>query len=520
MKKSISLLAFAVILSACGTKQNTTTSAEKSNTVANPKKYAESITASDLKTALYVYASDEFEGRNTGEEGERKAHEFLKEHYMKYGVSAAKKDGDYLQAVAIEKRDLPKASIKIGNKAFEFITNFVSLMNNDTEEVNTKEVVYVGYGIEDEKYSSYNAIDVKDKVILVKAGEPKNEDGTFVISGTTKPSKWTPMQTQFESKLELAKAKGAKAVLFYLPDAYSMIAPNFSKASGRMSVKGNSDKLFFLLVDKTVATTLVNDIDTNTETTTITTDFNLNYEKVAKSIEAHNVAAFIKGSEKPNEIIAISAHLDHIGIENGEIFNGADDDGSGTVAVLEIAEAFAKAKKDGHGPKRSILFLNVTGEEKGLLGSQYYTDVDPIFPLENTIADLNIDMIGRTDPKREKKNRNYVYLIGSDKLSTELHNISEAVNTKYMNIDLDYTFNDKNDPNRFYYRSDHYNFAKKNIPVIFYFNGTHDDYHQASDTVDKIQYDLLENRTRLVFYTAWELANREQRIVLDKSGDE
>jgi len=231
---------------------------------------------------------------------------------------------------------------------------------------------------------------------------------------------------------------------------------------------------------------------------------------------SENVVAFIKGSEKPDEIIVISAHLDHEGVKNGEIYNGADDDGSGTVAILEIAQAFKKAKKEGNGPKRSILFLHVTGEEKGLLGSKYYTE-NPIFPLANTVTDLNIDMIGRIDENHQKnEDNNYVYLIGSDKLSTDLHNVSEEANKKYMNINLDYTYNDENDPNRFYYRSDHYNFAKHNIPVIFYFNGTHEDYHQPSDTPDKINYDLLENRTRLIFYTAWEIANRKDRLIVDK----
>lgn len=229
--------------------------------------------------------------------------------------------------------------------------------------------------------------------------------------------------------------------------------------------------------------------------------------------DSENVLAFIEGSEKPEEIIVISAHLDHEGIKDGKIYNGADDDGSGTVAVLKIAEAFKMAKDAGKGPKRSILFLHVTGEEKGLLGSKYYVE-NPIFPLANTVTNLNIDMIGRIDD-RHKDNPNYVYLIGSDKLSTDLHNISEAVNKKYMNISLDYKYNDDNDPNRFYYRSDHYNFAKHGIPVIFYFNGTHADYHQPTDTPDRINYDLLENRSRLIFLTAWEVANRDARLVVD-----
>jgi Zn-dependent M28 family amino/carboxypeptidase len=203
--------------------------------------------------------------------------------------------------------------------------------------------------------------------------------------------------------------------------------------------------------------------------------------------------------------------------DEGNIFNGADDDGSGTVAILEIAEAFTKARKDGFTPKRSILFLNVTGEEKGLIGSKYYTD-NPVFALSQTVANLNIDMIGRTD-EAHKKNDNYVYLIGSDKLSTELHDLSEAVNAKYTKLDLDYTYNDENDPNRFYYRSDHYNFAKNGIPIIFYFNGVHADYHKMTDTPDKIRYDLLEKRARLVFLTAWEIANRAERPAVDKGAE-
>ncbi|KAA3624069.1 MAG: peptidase M28 [Flavobacterium sp.] len=231
--------------------------------------------------------------------------------------------------------------------------------------------------------------------------------------------------------------------------------------------------------------------------------------------DSENVVAFIKGSEKPDEIIVLSAHYDHVGMrENGDIYNGADDDGSGTVALLEIAEAFQQAVRDGNGPKRSILFLHVTGEEIGLYGSKYYTE-NPIFPLENTVCNLNTDMIGRIDPNKTGGG-DYVYLIGSDKLSQDLHDVSEAVNDTYIQLELDYKFNDENDPNRFYYRSDHYNFAKNNIPVIFYFNGVHEDYHKPTDTPDKIEYELLAKRARLIFQTAWEVANRDKRITADK----
>lgn len=230
--------------------------------------------------------------------------------------------------------------------------------------------------------------------------------------------------------------------------------------------------------------------------------------------DSENVIAFIEGSEYPNEILIISSHYDHEGIKNGLIYNGADDNASGTTAVLEIAEAFALAKEDGHGPKRSILFINFTGEEKGLLGSDYYSS-NPTYPLDQFVAALNIDMIGRIGYEKEG-NENYVYVIGADRLSNELHEINETANNNFTQLELDYTYNALDDKNRFYYRSDHYNFAKHNIPIIFYFNGTHADYHKPTDTPDKINIDLLTKRAQLIFYTAWELANREDRIVVDK----
>jgi Zn-dependent M28 family amino/carboxypeptidase len=233
--------------------------------------------------------------------------------------------------------------------------------------------------------------------------------------------------------------------------------------------------------------------------------------------DSENIWAYIEGSEKPNEIIVISAHYDHVGTKDGEIYNGADDDGSGTVALLEIAQAFAQAKKEGHGPKRSILFLHMTGEEHGLHGSRYYSE-NPLFPLANTITDINIDMIGRRDEAHAKSN-NYVYIIGSDYLSTDLYTICEDANKKYVHLNLDYTYNDRNDPNRFYYRSDHYNFAKNGIPSVFLFNGVHADYHKPTDKVEKIEFDALAKRAKLGFATAWELANRENRPVVDKDGN-
>ncbi|MBK9175343.1 MAG: M28 family peptidase [Flavobacteriales bacterium] len=226
-----------------------------------------------------------------------------------------------------------------------------------------------------------------------------------------------------------------------------------------------------------------------------------------------NVLGYIEGTELKDEVVVLTAHYDHIGVEDGVVYNGADDDGSGTVALLEIAQAFLAAKAAGHGPRRSILIMPVSGEEKGLLGSRYYSD-HPVFPLEQTVANLNIDMIGRVDSAHAEAPP-YVYIIGSDRLSTELHQVNEGAN-ELVGLKLDYVFNAEDDPNRFYYRSDHYNFARKGIPCIFYFSGVHEDYHQPGDDVEKIRFDLLRQRTALVFQTAWELANRSARIAVDR----
>ena len=238
------------------------------------------------------------------------------------------------------------------------------------------------------------------------------------------------------------------------------------------------------------------------------------FKRVFKSnqiIKGENVLGYIEGTDLKDELIIITAHYDHLGKHDSLIFNGADDDASGVAGALEIAEAFMIAKKEGYGPRRSILIMPVSGEEKGLLGSKYYTD-NPIFPLNSTIANLNIDMIGRLDDWHNTGD--YVYLIGSDRLSYDLHNINEEINSNYTKLELDYKYNDEDDPNRYYYRSDHYNFAKNNIPVIFYFNGVHEDYHRPSDTIEKLDFNKIKKISKLVFLTAWELANRDERIKL------
>jgi len=242
----------------------------------------------------------------------------------------------------------------------------------------------------------------------------------------------------------------------------------------------------------------------------------LSFNKNISPLQSSNVLGLLEGTDLKDEYVFITAHYDHLGKRDTVIWYGADDDGSGTVSVLELAEAFVKAKAAGHGPRRSIVFMTVSGEEKGLWGSEYYTD-HPVYPLEKTTVDLNIDMIGRIDATRKQgDSMNYVYVVGDDKVSSDLKTISEATNKKYTRLELDYKFNDPKDPQRIYFRSDHYNFASKGVPIIFYYDGMLDaDYHKPTDTPDKIYYSLLAKRAQLVFYTAWNMANRDEMLKRD-----
>src|SRR5690606_37847647 len=232
-----------------------------------------------------------------------------------------------------------------------------------------------------------------------------------------------------------------------------------------------------------------------------------------------NVLGLLEGSDLKDEIVVIVGHYDHDGIlPDGTFFPGADDNGSGTVGVLELARVFTQAKKDGKGPRRSLLFIGLAAEEKGLLGSKFYVE-NPIFPLENTVACINMDMIGRIDDKHLNGNHNYIHAIGLDKLSSELKQITEAANNTYTQMELDYMYDDPADPMRLYYRSDHYNFAEKGIPSAFFFSGLHPHYHTPEDTVDKINFPMMVNWEKLVFHVAWEIDNRDKLLPVDSIKD-
>jgi hypothetical protein len=493
--------------------------------------YSKTIQLDELKDKLYTYSSDEFEGREAGKKGQTIAVEYLKEHYIKNNIESLIND-TYFQNVPLKSIQEPEVSITVNNKEFVKYDDYVILSAGENNfDVKSKQVIYVGYGINDSIFNDYENIDVKNKIVIAIKGEPKNQDGKYIITENLEQSKWSK-RGSFTLKKQQAIDLGAVAFLYIDEDMLKRYGDWYKRRGHEDNERLELDvisesKESIDIPSFYIGETIANEIIINkkkslpTSSQKIKTKIKINYDILEKKIKSQNVAAIIKGSEFPEEYIIITAHLDHVGMSDGEVYNGADDDGSGTVAIMQISEAFQKAVKDGYGPRRSIIFLHMTAEEKGLLGSKYYTNYDPIVPLKNTVTNLNIDMIGRIDPNREEKNRNYIYLIGSDIISQDLHDVSEEIAKKYSNLVLDYRYNDPTRKvfesgryieNRYYYRSDHYNFAEKNIPIIFYFSGTHEDYHKPTDTVDKIEFDLLQQRTKLIFHTAWELANRNERI--------
>jgi len=485
------------------------------------ERYSKNISTIDMSKNLHVLASDEYEGRETGQKGQKMAAAYIANQFKASGIPPYKEDTYYQQFLF---NVISSGSTEVFIKRKQYIVNkdYYKFPEQTEQHIETEKILFLGYGIEDDKYDDYKGVDVKNKVVMILAGEPFSADSLSLITGKKSKSLWT---SYAKLKTEKARESGVRALLIVVDDIAKDLVENKHRIeSPALKLELNNDEMFIIYISRQMADDILKkeNVESIRKKISITRapysseikkKLVINIKNGTQKIGSENVLGFVEGSDLKEELIVISAHYDHLGMNGKTVFNGADDDGSGTVAVIELAKTFAKAKKEGHGPRRSILFMTVTGEEKGLLGSAYYVK-NPVYPLKNTVCDLNIDMIGRQDPKHEN-NPDYVYLIGSDKLSSALHSISEKANTTYSNLELDYTYNDENDKNRFYYRSDHYNFAKKGIPVIFYFNGVHADYHKETDEVEKINFDKMKKITRLVFFTAWELANRDERIKVD-----
>ena len=491
-------------------------------------KYANDITPEDLYDHLSILASDEYEGRETGYPGNDLARDYIVQHFESIGLTKPANGDTYLQPIAFTMSKWESNTMEVNGKEFKHLRDYMTFPTTNTDvDISTDEVMYLGYGIDDPKYSDYGNKDVRGKVIMIYNGEPIRADSTSYLTGTKEWSEWS---TDTGKKLELAKAKGVKTVLIIEENLKEFLFKNRKYLVGPKLDLGDLTQegpwANHIYISSTIAKEIIGKKTRKftklrkliarkgkSKGYNFKNNFKLNMKKDASLIAGNNVMGVIPGTDKADEVIVVSAHYDHIGRKGDEIFNGADDNGSGTSTVLELADSFAQAARAGHSPRRTILFMLVTGEEKGLLGSEYYAE-HPLYPLANTVADVNIDMVGRVDEKYTD-NPNYIYVIGSDRLSQDLHDINESMNADYTHLTLDYRYNDEDDPNRYYYRSDHYNFASRGIPAIFFFNGTHADYHQPGDTVDKINFDKMSEIGKHIFHLTWELSNREERIKLN-----
>lgn len=500
--------------------------------IAEPPAAAENvISPTELREHLEFLASNELGGRYTLSPSINIAARYLASRLEAYGYKPAGDGGTYLQHFdVISARPKPEdcalsLTINGAKTDLKFGDFFVSASHDGSA---SGQVVFAGYGISapDQKHDDYANLDVHGKIVLLASGVPKGIDD----------AKLTPEQEGERA----ARTHGAVGVLTLLSARFANAARSGQGrgfgARPRVSLaKDSEDSLPALTLMPDVANKLLALAGTDAEKVSSAAQAGTEIEpkqldaqaEMKITVEAtrtatQNVVAVLPGTDPKlkDEYVAFSAHYDHLqtSAQTGKIYPGADDDGSGTTSVLTIAHALAL-----HPPRRSVFVIFHAGEELGLLGSRYNTDYSPAVPLKNLVADLNIDMIGRSKPSgdTDEKDKNLtdpntIYLVGADRISKELNTISEATNQKFEKLSLNYLYNDPRNPERIYYRSDHWNYAKHGVPIIFYFDGTHVDYHQPTDTIDKIDFNKMSRVARLVYDTGWQLLNMDRRLTIDQ----
>ena len=481
------------------------------------EKYAGLITEKALKEKLTIIASADMEGRETASPGQKKAAAYIEAQFKKMGLKPGNGDS-YQMYFPVYQDQLNSTLLQVNGKTFVWDKDYSFSLNAATNGSGTYEnIVFAGYGIVDpaNKINDYADLDVTGKVVVVLEGSADAK-----AAPPTGRNAFT-MPSSSYSKINTARTKGAVALLIVSKDLPKKV-PTVLK--GNMYLKRNTgNALTAGTISEEVASALLGSstvvpISKLAESNkgSYTTSLKWNIDKTSTELQSSNVLAILPGTDKADEYLFLTGHYDHLGKRDSVIYYGADDDGSGTTAVLQMAEAFSAAARKGYKPRRNIVFMTVSGEEKGLWGSEYYSE-HPIYPLDKTSADLNTDMIGRTDTERETADSlNYLYVIGHDKLSSELAPINEAANNSFTHLTLDYKFDDPKDVNRIYYRSDHFNFAKKGIPILFFYDGMlKADYHRPTDTVDKINFDLMAKRAQLIFLTAWQIADKDDLLKRD-----
>lgn len=511
---------------------------------ATAREAAESITSEQLKEDLYFISSDEMAGRDTPSLGLDATAKFIAARLASLKLKPAGDSGTYFQKIDLRsvKVNATTSTAEFGNRTFKYGADFLTGTINGTA---SGALVYAGHGyrIKSKKIDAYHGLNVRNKIIVVASGVYPPGVARAELKGPAGADDW-------DDAASYARKHGAKGLI--------LIPRSFERAWRWGLRRANIDYFQparFIERDEDEGRSLPTIIPSEAMLKQIFEGETRSGEDILKKITARepgaafafnpqkkisftvntnvrtgttqNVIAVLEGSDPvlKNEYVAVGAHYDHVGTgtpdKTGDrIYNGADDDGSGTTAVLAIAKAFATGGLPR--PKRSILFVWHAGEEKGLWGSEYFAEY-PTVPLDKIVAQLNIDMIGRSKQPNDTNQANKeltgpheIYVIGSKEMSTQLGELSERVNRSYLNLNFNYLYDDPADPNRFFYRSDHFNYAKKGIPIIFYFDGVHEDYHRPSDTADKIDYQKMQKVTRTVFMTAAELANLPARPVVDK----
>jgi Zn-dependent M28 family amino/carboxypeptidase len=501
----------------------------------------DTISAAQLKNYLYFIASDEMEGRDTPSRGLDTTAKFIAMNLERWGFKPAGDDGTFFQRITLRRDQLDpaKTSAEINGQKFNFGDDFLP---SAVAATISGPLVYVGRGwiVPSKNIDDYKGLDVKDKIMVVV--------GPGLPQGVTQADLRANQGQGVASPSTYAQQHGAKAVVL-IPTA--LVTQNWEQQRQRAMQPPRAvvEKFQTPTTNAPVPTIMMSAKMANAlfegekfDVATLTTraqsadpvaPFDLSSGKnvnITISIKpdhptTQNVVAVWEGSDPvlKNEYVAVGAHYDHIGIcapgTADPICNGADDDGSGTTALLSMAEAISHAKQR---PKRSVLFVWHCGEEKGLWGSRYFTDY-PTIPLDHIVTQLNIDMIGRSKKDGDTNPRNatlsgpnQIYVIGSTMMSTELGNLSQTVNKSYLNLQYDLRYDDPNDTNRFFFRSDHYNYARKGIPIIFFFDGVHEDYHRPGDEPQKIDYVKMEKVARTIYMTLWEVANLPVRPKVDK----
>lgn len=475
-------------------------------------KYAALITHQGLKEKLTILAGPEMEGRETASPGQRKAAAFIEDHFKKLGLKPGN-GNSYQQLYPVYRDILSEKKLSVNGRSFGWDKDFMfSMQTITTGNWKYNGVVFAGYGLVDSatKVNDYAGLDVKGKIVLVLDGGVTTAGGGRGFGGATMV------------KLNAARKNGAAGIIIVSAD---FPRKNPTSIKGRMTLApavAPSPSFLMATVSEEVASALLGRTAKlslanlkNIPKGNYVSELAVSAVKQSETLESSNVLAVLPGTDKKEEYVFVTGHYDHLGKQGDVIWYGADDDGSGTVGVMQMAEAFSAAAKKGNKPRRSMIFMTVSGEEKGLLGSEYYSE-HPTIDMAKATVDLNIDMIGRGDSSRKGDTLNYIYVIGHDKLSSDLAPINESVNKQYVNIALDYKYDDPKDVNRIYYRSDHYNFARKGVPVLFFYDGMLGaDYHRPGDTVDKIQFDIMTKRAQLVFHTAWVMANRDEMLKRD-----